>query len=172
MDEFPEYLDKDVKDGKLHVYSNGEMIYQLKGIWAKVSVTWDFMPPAGGGDTHYSVMRGSLCDLVIRQGAEEAYVPTLYVENIKGSTLQEFTGKLRAALDSLPYDSLVIENSGSKALKVNIPQKYRVSHEEHFGQVTERFLEYLEAGKLPDWEVPGMITKYYTTTSALKMAKQ
>ena len=172
MDEFPEYLGKDVKDGKLHVYSNGEMIYQLKGIWAKVSVTWDFMPPAGGGDTHYSVMRGSLCDLVIRQGAEEAYVPTLYVENIKGSTLQEFTGKLRAALDSLPYDSLVIENSGSKALKVNIPRKYRVSHEEHFGQVTERFLEYLEAGKLPDWEVPGMITKYYTTTSALKMAKQ
>ena len=172
MDEFPEYLGKDVRDGKLHVYSNGEMIYQLKGIWAKVSVTWDFMPPAGGGDTHYSVMRGSLCDLVIRQGVEETYVPTLYVENIKGSTPQEFTEKLRAALDSLPYDSLVIENSGSKALKVNIPQKYRVSHEEHFGQVTERFLEYLEAGKLPDWEVPGMITKYYTTTSALKMAKQ
>lgn len=49
MDEFPEYLGKDVKDGKLHVYSNGEMIYQLKGIWAKVSVTWDFMPPAGEG---------------------------------------------------------------------------------------------------------------------------
>jgi hypothetical protein len=47
-----------------------------------------------------------------------------------------------------------------------------VSHEEHFGQVTSRFLEYLKDGKLPDWEVPDMITKYYTTTSALKMARE
>jgi hypothetical protein len=53
-----------------------------------------------------------------------------------------------------------------------MPKKYRVSHEEHFGQVTARFLEYLKDGKLPDWEVPGMITKYYTTTSALKLAKK
>jgi hypothetical protein len=35
-----------------------------------------------------------------------------------------------------------------------------------------RFLEYLKAGKLPEWEEPGMITKYYTTTSALKLAKE
>ena len=31
--------------------------------------------------------------------------------------------------------------------------------------------EYLKAGKLPEWEVPGMLTKYYTTTSALEKAK-
>jgi hypothetical protein len=29
----------------------------------------------------------------------------------------------------------------------------------------------MNEGNLPEWEVPGMITKYYTTTSALKMAK-
>jgi hypothetical protein len=29
----------------------------------------------------------------------------------------------------------------------------------------------MDAGKLPDWEVPGMITQYYTTTTALKKAK-
>jgi hypothetical protein len=34
-----------------------------------------------------------------------------------------------------------------------------------------KFLEYLKAGKLPEWEAQGMITKYYTTTSALKLAK-
>jgi hypothetical protein len=50
--------------------------------------------------------------------------------------------------------------------------KYRVSHEEHFGQVTAKFLEYLKAAKLPEWEVPGMITKYYTTTTALKLARE
>ena len=48
-----------------------------------------------------------------------------------------------------------------------IPAKYRVGHEAHFGQVTEHFLDYLKEGKLPDWEVPNMLAKYYTTTSAL-----
>ena len=68
-------------------------------------------------------------------------------------------------MSSLPYDSLEVDTAGRNALKINIPQKYRVSHEEHFGQVTARFLEYLKEGSLPEWEVPGMITKYFTTTS-------
>ncbi len=172
FDDFPEFLQKDVKDGKLNVYSNGEIIYQIKGIWAKVSVTWNYMPPAGGGDTHYSVMRGSKCDLVIKQGADEKFLPTLYIEKGKGSSMPDFTAKLKEALGKLPYDSLQVEAVDSKTLKINMPKKYRVSHEEHFGQVTARFLEYLKEGKMPDWEVPGMITKYYTTTSALKLAKE
>lgn len=172
LDDFPGYLQKDIRDGKLHVYSNGEMIYRLKGIWANVSVTWNFMPPAGGGDTHYSVMRGTKCDLVIKQGAEENYVPTLYVEKIKGFTPEEFSGQLKTALVRLPYDSLEVVPAKGNSLKISIPSKYRVSHEEHFGQVTRKYLEYLKDGKLPDWEVPGMLTKYYTTTSALKKAKE
>jgi predicted dehydrogenase len=172
FEDFPEFLHKDIKDGKLNVYSNGEMIYQIKGIWAKVSVTWNYVSPAGGGDTHYSVMRGSKCDLVIRQGADEKFLPTLYIEKIKGASVPDFTSNLKEVLRSLPYDSLQAEAVKGNSLKINIPKKYRVSHEEHFGQVTARFLEYMKEGKLPDWEVPGMITKYYTTTSALKLAKQ
>jgi len=172
LEEFPDYLQKDIKDGKLNVFANGEIVYQIKGIWAKVSVTWDYQPPAGGGDTHFSLMRGTLCDLVIKQGKEENFKPTLYVENIKGSSVNDFTVKLKEALATLPYDSLTVEPSGKSALKINIPAKYRVTHEEHFGQVTAKFLEYLKAGKLPEWEVPGMITKYYTTTSGLKKARE
>jgi len=172
FDEFPEFLKKDIKDGKLNVYSNGEMIYQLKGIWAKVSVTWNYMPPAGGGDTHYSVMHGSKCDLVIKQGPEEKYAPTLYIEKVKGVKLPDFTTKLKEVLGKLPYDSLQVVTVNSNTLKIDVPKKYRVSHEEHFGQVTARFLQYLQDGKLPEWEVPGMITKYYTTTSALKLARE
>ena len=72
----------------------------------------------------------------------------------------------------MPYDSLTIEEVNSNSLKIIIPDKYRVTHEEHFGQVTEKFLDYMKEGSLPEWEVPGMITKYYTTTSALKMASR
>jgi len=172
LDNFPEYLQKDVKDGKLNVFANGEIVYQIKGIYAKVSVEWKYKAPPGGGDTHYSIMRGSQCDLVIKQGAEENYLPTLYIENIKGIAMNEFSTKLKEALTTIPYDSLNIEAVNRNSLKINMPAKYRVGHEAHFGQVTAKFLEYMKEGKLPEWEVPNMITKYYITTSALNMAKE
>jgi predicted dehydrogenase len=172
LDDFPGYLDKDTKDGKLNVFANGEMVYQIKGIFAKVSVEWKYQAPPGGGDTHYSVMHGTNCDLIIKQSAEENFLPTLYVKNIKGLKMNEFTSELREAVKTLPYDSLQIETVNTSTFKIIVPEKYRVSHEEHFGQVTTKFLEYLKAGKLPEWEVPGMITKYFTTTSALKLARE
>ena len=171
LEDFPGYLQKDVKNGVLNVFANGEMVYQIKGIYAKVSVEWRYQAPAGTGDTHYSVMRGTQCDLVIKQGAEEKYLPTLYIENVKGMSFNDFTVKLNQVISTLPYDSLQVEAVGKNSLKINIPSKYKLTHEDHFGQVTSRFLEYLKEGKLPEWEVPNMITKYYTTTSALKMAR-
>jgi len=59
LDSFSDYLQKDVKSGKLNVFSNGEMIYQIKGVFAKVSVEWKYQAPPGGGDTHYSIMQGT-----------------------------------------------------------------------------------------------------------------
>ena len=56
--------------------------------------------------------------------------------------------------------------------KIIIPEKYDQGHESHFAEVMKRYLQYLKDGKLPDWEVPGMIAKYYTTTKALEMAQQ
>ncbi|MBI5009350.1 MAG: oxidoreductase [Bacteroidia bacterium] len=171
LETFPEYLKKDIKDGKLNVYSNGEMVYSLKGVFAKISVEWKYKAPEGAGDTHYSTMRGTQCDLTIKQGPDEKYLPTLYLENIKGLKLNEMEAKLKSALTELPYDSLSYEKVGASSFKINVLPKYRVSHEEHFAQVTSKYLEFLKEGKMPDWEVPGMITKYYTTTSALKLAK-
>jgi hypothetical protein len=54
---------------------------------------------------------------------------------------------------------------------VLIPAAYHVGHEAHFGQVAEQFMGYLAAGALPDWEVPGMLAKYYTNTQALQLAR-
>lgn len=170
FDEYPAYLEKDVKDGKLNVFANGEIIYQLKGVWAKVSVEWKYQAPEGTGDTHYSVMRGTKCDLSIRQGPEENYLPTLYAGNVKGISMDEFRVKLEEAVKALPYDSLQIVEAGRDMFRIVIPDKYRVTHEEHFGQVTEKFLEFMTQGSLPEWETAGMITKYYTTTGGLRLA--
>ena len=43
--------------------------------------------------------------------------------------------------------------------------------EAHFAQVTENYLRYLRAGRLPDWEVPNMITKYATIMQAYKLCR-
>jgi hypothetical protein len=116
-------------------------------------------------------MHGTNCDLVIKQGADEKFIPTLYIENVKSLQHSDFVVKLKEVLATLPYDSLGIEDAGKNSFRIMIPARYRVGHEEHFGQVTAKFLEYMKEGKLPEWEVPCMITKYYTTTSALKMAR-
>ena len=68
------------------------------------------------------------------------------------------------------YSGISLAKNGEK-WRVEIPMSHRIGHEAHFGQVTDRFLQYLVDGKLPDWEVPNMIAKYYITTSALEMAK-
>jgi len=174
LDEFPDYLQKDVEDGVLKVFSNGEINYTLKGVHAKVSVIWNFQAPEGAGDTHYSIMRGTKCNLIIRQGEEEGYKPQLYIEANTGIDIKEFAGSLYNGVQGLTskYPDIELEKLGDTKWKLNIPEELKVGHEAHFGQVTEKFLQYLVDGELPEWEIPNMIVKYYTTTEGLKMARQ
>jgi len=174
MKEFPEFLKKDVAAGKLKVYANGEMQYTLKGKHAKVVTLWDFEAPQGAGDSHYCLMRGSQCNVLIQQKKEENYKPTVYVEATGATDLAAFEANLKKAVEetiSAKYPGLKLTRLADKRWTVEIPAQYSVGHEAHFGQVTERYLQYLKDGKLPEWEVPNMIVKYYTTTEALKMAK-
>jgi len=172
LNEYPAFLQKDVHDDLLSVYSNGEINYTLKGVHAKVMVIWNFMAPEGAGDTHYSIMRGTKANLIIRQGPEQGYKPTLYIEPTMNTEVSAFektlTDNITKVQDKFPGVNLKKLETGWEVL---VPQKYHNGHEAHFGQVTERFLQYLIDGKLPDWEVPNMIAKYYTTTKALEMAK-
>ncbi|WP_220273391.1 putative oxidoreductase C-terminal domain-containing protein [Pontibacter diazotrophicus] len=171
---YPAYLSKDIgKDSSLAVYSNGEINYQVKGIHVKVSVIWNYKAPEGAGDTHFSLMRGTKANLVIRQGQEQGYKPQLSIEPAKGTDLDAFEKTLRANMATVQqkYPGVEISKSGNGWV-VTAPEKYHDGHEAHFGQVTEKFLLYLAEGKMPDWEVPNMIAKYYTTTKALEMAKQ
>ena len=172
-DAYPDFLKKDVENDTLKVYCNGDIVYKIKGVTAKVSVIWNYTFPKGGGDTHFSVMKGSKADLVIRQGKEQNYQPELFVEAVKGVDLAAYEKDLTASMEkvSAEYPGVALNKVGDGVWQVEIPAKYRVGHEAHFGQVTEHFLDYLKDGKLPDWEVPNMLAKYYTTTSALDMAK-
>ncbi|MDR2040162.1 MAG: Gfo/Idh/MocA family oxidoreductase [Bacteroidales bacterium] len=169
--DYPDYLKKDVRNDSLLVYANGEINYKLKGKHAKVVVIWNYMPPEGTGDTHYSTMRGTNANLIIRQGAEQAYRPTLYIEPVV-KDIAAFETALNSNLKKIQtkYPGIEVKKLDA-GWEVLVPEKYHNGHEAHFGQVTERYLQYLVDGKLPEWEVPNMIAKYYTTTKALEMAK-
>ena len=171
LDSFPSYLDKDVtNDSILKVYSNGEISYSLKGVHAKVSVIWAYKAPDGGGDTHYSIMRGTNANLIIRQGAEQKYKPTLYIEPIGNNVSYETTLNNQLKTIQVKYPGIELKKL-AKGWEVIIPEKYKEGHEAHFARVTEKFLEYLKNKNMPAWEVPNMLAKYYTTTKALEMAK-
>ena len=173
LEGYPDYLEKDIIDDSiLNVYANGEINYKLKGVHAKVSVIWNYEAPEGTKDTHYSIMRGTNANLTIRQGADENYLPTLYVEQTGGGSSDEFAASLNMAIEDLQvkYPGIALEPQNGETIVV-IPDKYKVGHEAHFTQVTEKYLQYLNAGKLPDWEVPNMIAKYYTTTRGYEMSR-
>jgi predicted dehydrogenase len=169
--DFPDYLRKDVvQDTVLNIYSNGEINYILKGVHAKVSVVWNYKAPEGAGDTHYSIMKGSKANLVIRQGAEQKYVPELYLETANAKADEKVMTQAFERIKN-KYAGVELNKLSAGKWQIIIPDKYRTGHEAHFGEVAERFLQYLEAGKLPAWEVPNMLAKYYTTTQALSKAK-
>jgi predicted dehydrogenase len=170
--EFPAFLNAYVKDGVLHAPANGEFTYTLKGVHAKVSVTWEFEAPPGAGDTHFSVMRGTKASLTIKQGAEQGYKPVLYVQRNASVSAENHDQALSAAIAEVAktFPGIGLKREGDLQV-VTVPEKYHNGHEAHFTQVTENFLKYLRAGKLPAWEVPNMLTKYATIMQAYEMSR-
>ncbi|MBC7827437.1 MAG: Gfo/Idh/MocA family oxidoreductase [Chitinophagaceae bacterium] len=171
LNGFPAYLQKDVvNDSVLKVFSNGEIHYQIKGIHSKVSVIWNYQSPEGAGDTHNSMMRGTLANLVIRQKNQDKR-PVLYIEPVKKSTAEyESIALEKLKIVQQKYPGIELKKN-DKGWEVMIPDKYNEGHEAHFARVTEKLLEFLKKGELPGWEVPNMITKYYITTGALELAR-
>jgi len=167
LNAYPEYLTKYLKEDRLEVYSNGEINYTINGIHAKVSVIWNYQAPEGAGDTHYSIMRGTKANLIIRQGENQGFKPTLYIQPLAGQN----EGDLSVVFEELikTYPGVGFEKQGDEFVVI-IPEHYKDGHEAHFARVTENYIEYLKNGSIPAWEVPNMITKYYTTMKGLEMA--
>jgi hypothetical protein len=171
LEQFPAYLRKNLlNDTTLKVYSNGSFSYTLKGVHAKISVEWLYLSE-GGNDTHYSMIRGTKANLVIRQSVAQKYKPALYIEPVNHAPGYE--QMLLAQIRSLEkkYNGIELRKAG-QGWEVLIPEKYKEGHEAHFARVTQNYLDYLRHKSLPAWEVPGMLAKYYTTIKALELAHE
>jgi hypothetical protein len=89
----------------------------------------------------------------------------------EGQKENEYTPGLQKAVDELnkTYAGVTLLKA-AKGWKVIIPDTFKVGHEAHFAQVMQRYMQYLQAKKLPEWEVSNMLAKYYTATQALQKA--
>ena len=164
-DSFPSYLKKDVSnDSVLKIFFNGEINYTIKGVHARTTALWNFKAPEGGGDSHYSLLKGSKAKLVIKQGVEENHKPVLYIEPGDNADPSEAFRKIQKK-----YPGVQLEKTGG-AWKVLIPEKYKENHEDHFARVTLQFLDYIKMKNTPAWEVPNMLAKYFVTTKAQEIA--
>lgn len=172
-DHFPDFLQKYIKGDSLLTHGNGSIDYTIKGVFSRVTAKWTYDAPQGAGDTYYALLKGTKANLEIKQGAEENWKATLYVWPANSKDTSDLSTALNTAVKDINKDMPGVSISPVKGgWKVNIPEEFHKGHESHFADVMKRYLQYLKDGKLPDWEVPCMIAKYYTTTKALEMAQQ
>jgi hypothetical protein len=168
--EFPEFLTKHLKAGKLEYFCNNSVDYTVKGTHVKLEILWNWEAAPGTGDSYEASFRGSKARIEIRQGKPEHYVPELYVTPESSSVKAEVFSALQKKVAALQtaYPGVAVEESGSEARLV-IPQHFRVGHEAHFAQVTNKFSGYLKAPKtLPAWEQSNMLVKYFISTKGVE----
>jgi predicted dehydrogenase len=170
---FPASLSGSVKDGKLEYYCNTLVSYTLRGVHTKLNVIWDWEPPAGGGDTHFAVYRGTRARIEVRQTSVDRYLPELYIVPADSAMKPHVLAAARAKIEALKkdYPGLGVEDRGAE-LRITIPDALRVGHEAHFAQVTASFLKYLrDRRSLPAWERPNMLAKYTVTTKGTELSR-
>src|SRR5437899_182995 len=163
---FPDRISASVRGGKLEYYCNTLVSYTLRGIHTKLSVIWDWEPPAGSGDTHLASYRGTRARIEVRQTRADRFRPELYIVPAKAEMKAQILTAVQAKIGALKniYPDIRVEDRGAE-LHLTIPDSLRVGHEAHFAQVTGRFLSYLrDRRSLPAWERPNMLAKYYVTT--------
>jgi len=168
--EFPEFLTKHVKAGKLEYFCNNSVHYTVKETHVQLEIVWNWEAAPGTGDTYEASFRGSKARVEIRQGKPEHYVPELYVTPKSASVKAEVFSALRkkAAALQTAYPGIAVQESGSEARLV-VPERFRVGHEAHFAQVTNKFSGYLKAPQtLPAWEKSNMLVKYFISTKGVE----
>ena len=157
-DRFPAALAPHVHGGRLEYFCNNSVDYRLRGVPVSLEIVWDWEAPAGAGDSYEASFLGTKARVEVRQGAAERYKPELYVTPAGAAV-----GRRIAMLQSR-WPGIAVENRGEE-MRIVIPEKYRVGHEAHFAQVTNRFVDYVNApDSMPAWEDAYMMAKYYVST--------
>jgi hypothetical protein len=144
LDHFPDSIQNDVKADGLHYFCNGELIYRVKEIPVHIRVIWNLEIPEGGG-----------VELLIIPRKDAARVQAAVQR-----CLQRWSHK---------YPGLSLSREENKIL-IDIPDELRTTHEEHFCQVRDMYLDTLAQGVCPPETRACLASKYTLLAEARKRA--
>jgi predicted dehydrogenase len=163
--QFEQVTGQQRKDS-LEYFCNNSVSYQLRGVPVSLEIVWEWEAPAGRGDIYEARFFGTESHIDIRQGAAEHFVPELYIVGADDSAVMRRVKELQSRWPGVSLERVKAD------IHVVIPPKYRVGHEAHFAQVTNRFVDYVNApGSMPAWEDGYMMAKYSVSTKGTEMGK-
>jgi predicted dehydrogenase len=161
--DWPEYLGDAVSGGTLAYQCNAHLDYAVRGVHVGLDMVWEWLEPAGGGDTHTETWRGTRARIELRHGPDEGWRPQLYVVPLAeiGAALERRIADLAAT-----HKGLGLERRAGE-WKIVIPDALRIGHDAHFRELTKGFLARIERHEATtDTERQNLLAKYYVTTAA------
>ena len=159
LSQYPDALQAAVQDGVLAYACNGEIHYRLRGVSIQQTAEWRLQEPAGGSDLHRVTLRGSRCQVHVRQGPKTGYQAEVHLAPVAGIDLEPM---LRAHVagwqEHFPGLAWVSSDLGFRLVT---PPALDRGHESHFPLVLDTFLDYLDRGSWPQ-ALPARIRMRYT----------
>jgi predicted dehydrogenase len=148
-------------DGEaLRYRCNSELVYRIGGVITRATTRWDLAPPAGGGDTHSAVARGTRADILIEQDPHAGNRRRLVVEpsgNPDGAG-RTIADAVAAAQGELP--GIGVARVGGERYEITIPPALDAGHESHFTKVRDEFLRSVDERRWPGALAARTLAKY------------
>jgi predicted dehydrogenase len=165
---FPDTLLPAVHNGELAYACNGELRYRLRGVSVRQTAEWRQHEPDGGSDFHHMQLRGTRCNIHVRQGPDTNYKAEVHLEPIGQSNMEP---RLRTAIAAwqqrFPGLSCTPSDIGWQLIT---PPPLDHGHESHFALVLQEFLTHLDRGSWPDALRARIHTRYALIARALELA--
>ena len=152
-------------------HGNAELSFRLGAVTAALDTRWELSAPAGGGDTHRSVVRGTRAEILVEQHAGTGFrrrisvVPRQHADGVRTAVAEAVTTWQEA------HPGLAIEEAGA-GWELRLPRALDVGHERHFPLVLDDFLSLVEGERLPGDLAVNTLAKYTLLAHAAAEARR
>jgi predicted dehydrogenase len=169
--EFPPELVALVAGPELAYRGNAALSLRVSEIAVALDTRWALSAPAGGGDSHRSVIRGRRAEIRVEQSAATGWARRLSVIPAREP------GRVRAALAravrawQAPYPGLALAEAAA-GWDVGVPRALDAGHERQFPLVLADFLALVEGASPPPRLAADTLAKYTLLARASSEARR
>ena len=149
QDTYPEALHPAVQDGVLQYACNSEIRYRFRGIHVRQRAEWRQREPERTGDLHRLTLRGSRCEVRLRQDEATGYRATLLLHPAAGVALDPILQRVLAQWQER-FPGLACAPAAAGGVRLLLPAALDQGHESHFALALNAFLDHLDRGVWPE----------------------